>query len=101
MAESDTPIPDRKKAVALRYDEDKELSPKVVAKGAGLRADRILEIARESGIYVHEDPDLVALLSKLDLNVEIPEHLYRAVAEVLAFVYRVNRGIGEAGANTG
>jgi len=81
----------RRKAVALRYNEAKEAAPRVIAKGAGLIAERILEIARENGVQTYEDPDLVAILSKLDINTQIPEELYRAVAEVLAFVYRVNK----------
>jgi type III secretion system FlhB-like substrate exporter len=54
-------------------------------------ADRIIEIARENGVYIHEDPDLAAVLSRLDVDTEIPEELYRAVAEILAFVYRLNQ----------
>lgn len=81
----------RHKAVALRYDQDKDQAPRVVATGAGHLAERILEVAREHGVAVHEDPDLVEALGSLDLDMEIPESLYRAVAEVLAFVYQVNR----------
>ena len=65
-------------------------APRISAKGAGYLAERIIEIAKEHGIGIYEDPDLVEVLSKLDLNHEIPESLYRAVAEVLAFVYRLN-----------
>jgi FlhB-like protein len=81
----------RRKAVALRYDAEKRAAPHVTAKGAGLVAERILQLAREHGIHIHEDQDLVAVLSKLDVNTDIPEALYRAVAEVLAFVYRLNQ----------
>lgn len=81
----------RRKAVALRYNLDKDEAPKIVAKGAGLLAERIIELAQEHGIQLHEDPDLVGLLSKLEVNTEIPEQLYAAVAEVLAFVYRLNQ----------
>ncbi len=81
----------RRKAIALRYDIGKDDAPKVVAKGAGAIAAKILEVAREHNVHVHEDPDLVALLANLDVNTPIPEELYRAVAEVLAFVYRLNR----------
>lgn len=81
----------RQRAVALRYDAARDAAPKVVAKGAGHVAERILELAREHGVVVHEDPDLVAALAHLDLDMEIPESLYRAVAEVLAFVYELNR----------
>ncbi len=80
-----------RKAIALRYDVTKDDAPRIVAKGRGALADRILEIAREHGIHVHNDPDLVGLLAKLDPDQHIPENLYRAVAEVLAVVYRLNR----------
>lgn len=81
----------RRKAVALRYDPGHDAAPRVVAKGAGLLADRIVELARQHGVHVHEDPELAALLSRLQVDADIPEELYRAVAEVLAFVYRLNR----------
>ena len=88
---SHTPEQGRQKAVALRYDHDTDEAPRVVAKGAGRLAERILELAREHGVAVHEDPDLVEALAGLDLDMEIPDSLYRAVAEVLAFVYQLNR----------
>ncbi len=94
MTNQDEQAEARRKAVALRYDAEKEAAPKVVAKGAGLRAERIIEIAREHGVHIHEDPDLVTFLSRLDVDTEIPEDLYRAVAEVLAFVYRLNQRLG-------
>ena len=81
----------RRRAVALRYDAQREGAPKVVAKGAGLLANRIMQLAEEHGVVVHHDPDLVGLLAQLDVQAEIPENLYRAVAEVLAFVYRLNQ----------
>ena len=81
----------RKKAVALRYDEESDRAPRVVAKGAGSLADQIINLAREHGVELYEDPDLVEALSRLDLEQEIPEHLYRAVAEILAFLYRLNQ----------
>jgi flagellar biosynthesis protein len=80
-----------KKAVALRYDADKETSPKIVAKGAGHLAEKLLELAREHNIPLHEDSDLVNILSKLELNDEIPAATYLAVAEILAFIYRTNK----------
>lgn len=85
----------RRKAVALRYQSEKDGAPRVVAKGAGYLADRILDLARQHGVHVHEDRDLVEVLSKLDIDTPIPESLYKAVAEVLAFVYRLNRRIGK------
>jgi FlhB-like protein len=84
----------RKRAVALRYDEAKDQSPRVVATGGGYLAERIIEVAEENGVHIQEDPDLVALLAKLDLNTEIPGELFAAVAEVLAFVYRLNQAMG-------
>lgn len=85
----------RKKAVALKYDpscnQKAYSSPEVVAKGAGYIAEEILKRAREAGIYIHEDTDLVELLSKIDVGAEIPEELYEAVARVLALVYQFNR----------
>jgi len=80
----------RRRAVALRYDAEKEAAPRVVAKGAGELAERIIRLAEENDVHVHQDPGLVALLAKLDVETEIPEELYRAVAQVLAFVYRLN-----------
>ncbi len=80
----------RRKAVALRYEAEKDAAPCVVAKGAGHLADRIVELAREHGVPVQEDRDLTALLAQLDLNTRIPTELYRAVAEILAFVSRLS-----------
>ena len=91
MTEPREPEFHRRRAVALRYDTSSDQAPRVVATGSGHLAERILEIARASGVAVHEDADLVQTLSALDLGMEIPEALYRAVAEVLAFVYRINR----------
>jgi len=80
----------RQLAVALKYDQDKDAAPSVVAKGKGVMADKILELAKQNQIPVREDPDLVESLSKLDLGDSIPTELYPAVAEVLAWVYRMN-----------
>jgi flagellar biosynthesis protein len=81
----------RPAAVAVRYDAEKEAAPRVVAKGRGLIAEKILEIAKEHGISVVEDPDLIEVLARVELDSEIPSNLYQAMAEVLAFVYRVNQ----------
>lgn len=78
-----------KRAVALRYNEQKDLAPRVVAKGRGWIADKIIEIARQHGVPLREDKILVEALSKLDLYKEIPVELYKAVAEILAFVYKI------------
>ncbi|MBL7190155.1 EscU/YscU/HrcU family type III secretion system export apparatus switch protein [bacterium] len=71
-------------------------APKVAAKGKGLIAERIIELAKENDIPIKEDPDLVEILMKLDLNQFIPEELYQVVAEVLAFVYRMSGKYGES-----
>jgi flagellar biosynthesis protein len=78
------------KAVALRYAADKDAAPRVVAKGRGYLAEAIQAIARENHVPLLEDPNLVEVLEALDLHLEIPPELYRAVAEVLVFVYRLN-----------
>lgn len=85
----------RQMAVALRYDEDREAAPRVLAKGRGAVAQKILEIAGQRNIPVREDPDLVEALAKLDVGSLIPTELYPAVAEVLAFIYRQNQRFAE------
>ena len=80
----------RRKAVAVKYDAESQAAPKIVAKGSGYLAERIIELAEEHGVHIHEDPDLTAVLSKLDVNTEIPEDLYRAIAQILAYVYQLN-----------
>lgn len=80
----------QKKAVALRYDPAKDPAPVAVGKGLGLTAERIIALAREHGIPIHEDADLMEILSKLELHEQIPPAAYVAVAEILAFVYRTN-----------
>lgn len=76
-------------AVALEYDG--KGAPKVSAKGAGVVAEEIIELARTHGVPLQEDRDLVQLLSQLDLDQEIPPELYRAIAEVIAFAYLIKR----------
>jgi flagellar biosynthesis protein len=76
------------KVVALRYEGVG--APRVTAKGEGLVAEKILELAKEHHIPLHEDPNLVTVLAKLELGDEIPVALYRAVAEVIAFAYMVS-----------
>lgn len=75
-------------AIALTY-EAAGGAPRVVAKGKGLVAERIIETAREHGVFVHESRELVALLMNVDLDDEIPPALYRAIAELLAWLYRL------------
>jgi len=75
-----------KKAVALRYDSEESRAPLVVAKGKGEIAEKIIKLAKEKGIPITEDKNLVEALIKLDLYEEIPPELYEAVARVIAFV---------------
>jgi flagellar biosynthesis protein len=75
-------------AVALAYHGG-DAAPRVVAKGRGLIAEQIIEKAREHGVAVHESKELVSLLMQVDLDEHIPPTLYRAVAELLAWLYRV------------
>ncbi|WP_261306012.1 EscU/YscU/HrcU family type III secretion system export apparatus switch protein [Paenibacillus andongensis] len=77
-----------KKAVALRYSPEAQKAPTLIAKGKGHMAEAILQKAKENGIPIQEDSSLVEVLSKLDLDQEIPPELYQLVAEVLSFIYR-------------
>lgn len=77
-------------AAALKYDAGKDLAPKVIAKGQGTVAEKIIELAKKNNIPIRSDPGLVQILSKLDIDQQIPVELYRAVAEILAFVYSAN-----------
>ncbi|MFU8818527.1 MAG: EscU/YscU/HrcU family type III secretion system export apparatus switch protein [Desulfurivibrio sp.] len=87
--------PPRQKAVALSYDTDRQgAAPRMVAKGSGLLAEKLIELAREHGVPIHQDADLVEILSRLDLNQEIPPETYLLVAEILAFIYRTNQELG-------
>ena len=80
-----------KTAVALAYSQA-DAAPRVVAKGRGLIAEQIISRAREHGVYVHESPELVSLLLQIDLDQRIPPQLYIAVAELLAWIYRLESG---------
>jgi flagellar biosynthesis protein len=89
--------PTRKRAAALRYDPPKDEAPRVVARGRGIVAEKIIEIAREHGVRIHEDPMLVEVLAQLDIGDQIPEKLYKVVAEILAFIYTVDRRLAPPG----
>ena len=87
--------PQQKRAVALRYDPDRgDAAPKVVAKGRGRLADQILDAAKKNAVPVRQDANLVQVLSRLNLDQEIPPEVYQAVAAILAFLYKVNRPTG-------
>ena len=80
----------KQQVVALHYDSSREAAPKVTAKGKGAIAEAIIKKAKEAGVPLMEDPDLVALLSHVELGETVPPELYRAVAEVLSYVYKLN-----------
>ncbi|MBM4339159.1 MAG: EscU/YscU/HrcU family type III secretion system export apparatus switch protein [Deltaproteobacteria bacterium] len=80
-----------KKAVALKYTPSRDQAPRVAAKGQGLLAQKIIELARHHGIPIQEDPALVQVLAQLDFHQEIPPEAYLVVAEILAFVYSMNQ----------
>lgn len=84
------PSTQAKQAVAMRYNSDHDSAPRLLAKGKGSVATRILDLAREHGIPLYQDDDLVSLLGVLDIDAEIPPRLYQALAEVLAHIYRLN-----------
>ena len=78
-------------AVALRYEPSKgDVAPRVVAKGQGFVAEEILRVARENDVPLRQDPALAGALASLDVGATAPPELFRAVAEVLAFVYKIN-----------
>jgi flagellar biosynthesis protein len=97
----------RRGAAALAYDpKGGDAAPRVVAKGYGLVAEMIVQRARDAGLYVHEAPEMVSLLMQVDLDSRIPPQLYQAVAELLAWLHRLESGAeGEvahdAGADAG
>lgn len=78
-----------KKAVALKYDPLENSAPKVVGKGKGSSAENIIKIAQLHNLPIKEDKDLVEMLSKVELDREVPQNLYVAVAEVFTFIYKI------------
>ncbi|HSG24354.1 MAG TPA: EscU/YscU/HrcU family type III secretion system export apparatus switch protein [Azonexus sp.] len=89
MAKS--PSDPTREAIALAYSQT-DAAPRVVAKGKGLIAEAIIARAREHGVFVHESPELVALLTQVNIDEHIPAQLYMAVAELLAWLYRIEHG---------
>lgn len=86
-------MPDKKKttlAAALEYDGKKDGAPRVTARGRGVIAEKIIELARKNNVPIKNDPALAQILSKLDIDEQIPAEIYKAVAEILAFVYSAN-----------
>jgi flagellar biosynthesis protein len=86
----------RRSAAALVYDaKGNDRAPRVIAKGYGLVAEMIIQRAREAGLYVHEAPEMVSLLMQVDLDARIPPQLYQAVAELLAWLHRLESGAAD------
>jgi len=81
----------KQKAAALRYDKDKESAPRVIAKGEGSTAENIIKIAELHNLPIRKDEDLIELLSKVEIDKEVPEALYKAVAEVFSFIYKASK----------
>jgi len=88
-----TRFDDERKAAALSYKQG-YYAPVVVARGKGVMAEAIIACAHEAGVYVHESPDLVQLLMQVDTDQFIPPELYRAVAEILVWLYALEREQG-------
>ncbi|HIH96844.1 MAG TPA: hypothetical protein HA348_05115 [Thermoplasmata archaeon] len=84
-----------KLAVALKYKFAQDNAPSVVAKGKGEIAEKIIEIAKEHNVALYEDPSLVEVLSGLDIKEEIPVELYQIIAEILVFVYELDKKLGK------
>lgn len=76
-----------KSAIALAYEPDRQQAPTLVARGRGLIAEQIIALAKEHDVHIHESPELVETLIRLELGEEIPESLYVAIAELIAFAY--------------
>ncbi|MBL0708814.1 MAG: EscU/YscU/HrcU family type III secretion system export apparatus switch protein [Sulfurimonas sp.] len=84
-------MPNTKKAAALRYNTQKESAPRLIAKGKGETAKNIIKIAKLNNLPIKKDEDLIELLSKVEIDKEVPAQLYKAVAEVFSFIYNVTR----------
>jgi flagellar biosynthesis protein len=89
--ELDNVAPGKRSAIAMRYDIDKDAAPVILAAGRGAFAEDILKIAEDNNIPFYEDKGLADLLLKLEVNAEVPQELYTLVAEVLAFVFRLDQ----------
>ena len=77
------------KAAALQYDHLLNNAPKIIAKGEGNVAKNIIKIAQDNDLPIKKDEDLIELLSKLDIDKEIPTDMYKAVAEIFSFIYGI------------
>jgi flagellar biosynthesis protein len=86
-------------AIALKYEKEKDLAPRVTAKGKGPIAEKILQLARENNIEIQKDKPLADILALIDINSPIPAQAYIAVAEILSYIYKANASLeGKNGA---
>ncbi len=83
------PLEERQQAVALGYDPEHDDAPRVIAKGQGALAEKIIQLAKANGIPIREDPLLAAALASIELETQIPPDLYIVVAEVFLYIYRL------------
>lgn len=87
----------KSQAIAIHYDADKGQAPKVTAKGSGFVADEIIKIAKKNAVPIYQNQTLAGALMAVELDREIPAELFQAVAEVLAYIYRMDQKIGQKG----
>lgn len=80
-----------RKAAVLKYNQVNDFAPRLVGKGSGFLAEKIIALAREKGIPVVENPDLLKILMQLDENQYVPENLYQIVAEIYAFILKIEK----------
>jgi flagellar biosynthesis protein len=78
------------KAAALQYNKEKDAAPRLTARGHGSVAEKIVALAHQHGIPIHSDADLIEVLDRVEIDTEIPLEVYAVVAEVFAFLYKVN-----------
>lgn len=84
----------RQQAIALSYHQQNSSAPKVIAKGSGFIAEKILSTAKQHSVPIYKNKTLVSMLMAVELDQEIPPELFQAVAEVLAYIYRIDQTIG-------
>ena len=96
--EQPTNIAPQRKAVALKYEIERDNAPKVIAKGRGHVAEHILETAQKHSVPVYQDKTIVNMLMALEIDREIPPELYKAIAEVMAYDYKMDKAHGQADA---
>ena len=94
MSEEEKDKP-KQHAVALAYQRENNNAPKVVAKGSGYIAEKILATAKQNSVPVYKNKTLVSMLMAVELDREIPPELFQVVAEVLAYIYRIDQRIGK------